>query len=142
MSTGTLRKPPRFQLTPPVVREHPLQEQMTKVLTIEIAPPGRVRRGAMWYSVDHAAYSGEVPGARIGRGIIAGIPDTFLIYRGRAHYVEVKAADGQLSEHQKEVATAILLGGGLVGIATTVDELLICVDAWNIPRAHRINPPF
>jgi hypothetical protein len=58
--------------------EHPQQRQIAYALRLEIAPPGKVSRdGVVWWSVDHAAYAGTAPGARVGRGIVAGVPDLF-----------------------------------------------------------------
>jgi hypothetical protein len=131
------RKP--FRLTAPIVPEHPRQKQIADVLRIEIAPPGKVsRRGVVWWAIDHAAYSGEVPGIRIGRGIIAGIPDTFILYVGRAYLIEIKTEDGALSDAQQSVGAAVIVGGGRLGVARNADEVLALIDAWEIPRANRI----
>jgi hypothetical protein len=63
------------------VAEHPLQRQIADALRLEIAPPGRVSHdGVVWRSVDHASYAGAAPGARIGRGIVAGVPDLFVLH--------------------------------------------------------------
>ena len=60
--------------------EHPLQRQIADALRLEIAPLGKVSRdGVVWWSVDHASYAGTAPGARIGRGIVAGVPDLFVL---------------------------------------------------------------
>jgi hypothetical protein len=131
-----------FRLTAPVVREHPLQKQIASTLTIELAPPGKVSRfGVCWWSIDHANYAGEVPGVRIGRGIIAGIPDTFVLFRGIAHVIEIKAADGTLSDAQRSVIAAILASGGRAGVARDATEVLACIDAWSIPRNRRVREP-
>lgn len=128
-----------YRLAPPVVREHPRQKQIADVLRLEIAPPGKVSKfGVVWFSIDHANYAGEVPGVRIGRGIIAGIPDTFVMHRGLVHFIEVKADDGELSDAQRSVATAIVVGGGRVGIARDAVEALACLDEWRIPRNGRV----
>jgi hypothetical protein len=80
--------------------EHPLQKQIADALRLEIAPPGKVSRdGVVWWSVDHASYAGTAPGARIGRGIIAGVPDLFVLFRGIAHMVEIKAQDARCLMH-------------------------------------------
>ena len=128
-----------FRLSAPIVREHPLQKQIASTLTIELAPPGKVSRfGVCWWSIDHANYAGEVPGVRIGRGIIAGIPDTFILFRGIAHVVEIKAEDGTLSDAQRSVIAAILASGGRAGVARDATEVLACIDAWSIPRNRRV----
>ena len=69
----------------------------------------------VWWSVDHAAYAGTAPGARIGRGIVAGVPDLFVLHRGIAHMVEIKTLGGELSDPQQSVTAAVLASGGRVG---------------------------
>lgn len=88
-----MSKPRPFRLTAPVVAKHPLQEQLCRVLTLEIAPAGKVSRaGICWCGVDMANYAGEVPGVRVARGIVAGVLDTFLLYQGGAHFIGIKTA--------------------------------------------------
>ena len=66
----------------PLVAEHPLQKQIVDTLRLEIAPPGKVSRdGVVWWSVDHASYAGTAPGALVGRGIVDGVPDLFVLHR-------------------------------------------------------------
>jgi hypothetical protein len=128
-----------FRLQAPRVPEHPLQKQIADVLRIEIAPPGKVSRaGVVWWSIDHANYAGEVPGIRLDRGIIAGIPDVFIAWLGRAHLIEIKTDDGEVSAAQRAVITAAAVSGMQVGVARNATEVLACVDRWQIPRAHRV----
>jgi hypothetical protein len=128
-----------YRLTAPRIPEWSIQRAVASALAIEIAPPGKVsRHGVVWWSIDHANYAGEVPGARIGRGIIAGIPDCFVLWRGTSHFIELKAADGEMSDRQQEVASAVLAAGGRMGVARTTQEVLACIDVWGIPRAKRI----
>jgi hypothetical protein len=130
---------PAYRLTAPIVREHPRQAQITKVLTIEVAPPGKVSdAGVVWYSIDHANYAGEVPGVRIGRGIVAGLLDIFVLYRGRSHMIEIKTPDGELSDPQRSVIAAVLAGGSRVAVARDWIEVLACLDEWAIPRKRRV----
>ena len=131
-----------FRLTAPIVREHPLQKQIASTLTIEIAPPGKVSRfGVCWWSIDHANYAGEVPGVRIGRGVVAGIPDTFVLFRGLAYVIEIKAEDGVLSDAQRSIIAAVLASGGRAGVCRDATEVLACLDAWDIPRNRRVREP-
>lgn len=127
------RKP--FRLVAPVVREHPIHKQCCDMMRIELAPAGKVsRRGVCWWSIDMANYGGEVPGIRMSRGIIAGVPDVFVLYAGRAYFVEIKAEDGVLSDAQQSVASAVLAARGLFGVARSADEMLALLDGWSIPR--------
>ena len=106
-----------FRLTAPIVREHPLQKQIADVLRTEIAPAGKVSAaGVCWYSIDHANFAGEVPGVRVGRGVIAGILDTFVLYRGLTHLIEIKATDGELTDAQRSVIAAATCAGARIAI--------------------------
>src|SRR6516165_6088239 len=94
------------------VAEHPLQRQIADALRLEIAPPGKVSgHGVVWWSVDHAAYAGTAPAARVGRGIVAGICSKRLLMAAiTLRYVH------PASRHRH----------------------VACLDAWGIPRARRL----
>jgi hypothetical protein len=132
------RRPAPYKLIAPTVPEHSLQRQITDVLRLELAPPGKVSKaGVCWYSIDHANYAGEVPGIRIGRGIVAGVFDVFVLWRGLAHFLEIKTEAGELSPAQQSVGAALLVAGGRIGVARDAAEVLACLDSWAIPRARR-----
>jgi hypothetical protein len=65
------------------------------------------RDGVVWWSVDHAAYAGAAPGARVGRGIVAGVPDLFVLFRCIAHMIEIKTPAGELLDPQQSVMAAV-----------------------------------
>jgi hypothetical protein len=120
------------------VPEQDIHQQIADCLRLELAPAGKVSRDkVVWWSVDMAAYSGDTPGLRTARGCIAGVPDIFVLYRGIAHHIEVKAPDGMVSLEQQSVATAILIGRGKWGVACGADEALQLLDSWGIPRNNR-----
>jgi hypothetical protein len=79
-----------------------------------------------------------VPGIRTGRGCIAGVPDMIILYQGCAYFLELKADDGILSPAQQGVGAAILFCGARYGVVRSAGEALEHLDAWEIPRAHRI----
>lgn len=124
-------------LTAPVVREGPTHQQIADAFRLAICAPGKVsRQGVTWWSVDMAAYAGRVPGIRTSHGCIAGVPDIIVIWRGRAHFIEVKAEDGVLSLEQRSVATSILIAGAAFGAARDANEALALLDAWQIPHVR------
>jgi hypothetical protein len=63
------------------------------------------------------------------------------MFRGRAHFIELKARDGILSDPQQSVIAAILASGGQCGIACDEWDTLRLIDAWHIPRAGRVHFP-
>ena len=135
----TARSAPKLRLTAPVVREPVLHKQIADTFRLEIAPPGRVSpHGVCWWSVDMAAYAGAVPGIRTGRGCIAGVPDMIVLHRGGAYFLELKAEDGRLSPAQCDVGAAILVCGARYGVVRDAFEAVAHLDAWDIPRAHRV----
>ena len=135
-STGK-RRPYRLQA--PVLREHPMQIAVAQLLAIELAPAGKIsEHGVVWFCVDIANYGGKVPGIRLSRGIIAGVPDLFLLWGGRAYLVELKAADGGLTEPQKAFLAAAIAGAVHVGVACSEWDVLGLLDAWGIPRNKRV----
>jgi len=128
-----------FRLTAPILREPIIHKQIADTLRLELCPPGRISRdGVTWWSVDMAAYAGTVPGIRTARGCIAGVPDMVILYRSAAYFLELKADDGSLSPGQQVVGIAILLAGARYAIARSPLEAVQHLDAWEIPRAHRI----
>lgn len=138
MSAAVKRKA-AFRLTEPVVPEHSIQKQVTDVLRIELAPAGKVsKQGVCWYAISHENYAGEVPGIRVGRGLIAGIPDVFVLHRGQSYFIELKTAIGELSPAQQSVVAALLIAGGRVGVARDAREVVALLDAWMVPRSRRI----
>lgn len=130
---------PAFKLEAPRVPEFALHEQIADAFRLELAPAGRISKdGVVFWSVDIAAYSGSAPGIRTRRGVVAGIPDMIVLYRGRAYFIEIKAEDGSVSPAQRDVAFAILACGSRYAVVRSAAEALACLDAWEIPHAKRI----
>ena len=77
--------------------------------------------------------SHQTASVRVVRGIVAGVPDLFVLHRGIAHMIEIKTPAGVLSDAQRMVAIAVLAAGRHVGVARNADEALACLDAWGIP---------
>ena len=122
-----------------VPREHQFQARLTTVLALELAPPGHLsRHGVCWFAIDHANFAGVAPGARIGKGIIAGLSDLMFLYRGNAYVIELKRPDGVLSEAQKKLLPVIRMAGVQVAVCCTDEQVLRTLDTWEIPRGRRV----
>jgi hypothetical protein len=129
----------RFQLTAPVAPEHDIQKSIVRVLTMEIAPPGKVSSdGVTWFSISQENYAGDVPGIRVGRGLVAGVFDMLFLYAGRSCWCELKSRDGVLSDPQRSMAATLLLSGCRIAVATDVDGVLRALDEWGVPRKRRV----
>lgn len=124
----------RWQLRGPEPAEHDIQVQVCRVLGIELAAPGHLSaHRVVWFCVDHAHFAG-IPAARVGRGIIAGIPDVYLNWRGRAHWIELKRPGGVVSEAQQWLIPVLDASEARIGLACSAFEVLGLLDAWEIPR--------
>jgi len=127
-----------LRLTTPVVPEAKLHRQITDAMRLEICREGHVSpQGVCWFSIDMAHFAG-VPGTRVARGICAGVPDVVVLHRGGANWIEIKTDAGMLSDDQREVCAALLLSGCRYAVARDADEVLACIDAWQIPRKKLI----
>jgi hypothetical protein len=134
---ATRSKPFHLRHLPPV-KEFPLHVQIAKLLTIELARPGHPSpHGVLWYSVEHANYGGAVPGTRTAKGVVAGVPDLQVLYRGRTYFIELKAQDGRLSGAQVEMHAALEAVGCPVAVARCAEGVLFVLDEWGIPRHRR-----
>lgn len=126
-----------FRLTERIEPEHPLQKQIAWALAIEIAPAGTASRdGVCWFAIDHANFAG-LPGVRAARGVVAGIPDFEFLFRGLAHFIELKTEVGRLNDAQRERIPALQAAGAAVAIARSLPDVLARLDAWGIPRHRR-----
>jgi hypothetical protein len=70
-------------------------------------------------------------------GLVAD-PSLLLLWRGQSYFIELKREDGEFSDAQKSVSSAVLAAGGRVGMARDIGEVLILLDAWSIPRNRRV----
>lgn len=66
-------------------------------------------------------------------GLVSGVPDLLLIYKGHAYWLELKAPGRGRSTAQ--IVTAELLddAGSPTWIARSLDEALNALEVWNIP---------
>jgi hypothetical protein len=133
------RRASPYRLVGERVPEHKSQRGICSVLRLELAREGHVSpHGVVWFCVDHANFGGKVPGTRQARGIIAGLPDLWVLHLGRAFGIELKAADGEMSEPQREFAHAMLRTDSRYSVARDERDVLRILDEWQIPRANRV----
>jgi hypothetical protein len=67
-----------------------------------------------------------------GLGVRRGAPDLMFVVCGRAYGLELKAPGGRLSEAQRVCHREIREAGGIVGVATGIDEAVSLLQAWGI----------
>ena len=84
-----------------------------------------VRDGVVWWSIDHASYAGTARGARVSHGIVAVVPDLFVLHRGIAQMVEIKTQTGELTAKARNLTEPVVLTGGSANEAA---------KRWHLPH--------
>lgn len=95
--------------------------------------------------VFHSAVGHGGGGERRGQilkrmGVVAGVPDYMILWRGRVIFLEMKAGKGSLSLAQKAVHEAIVLAGGVVKTCRTEDEVVSFLETLQIPLQAKLTP--
>lgn len=88
----------------------------------------------------HPANGGRRSKAEAGRfkalGVVAGIPDLVAIAEGRVFGLELKTANGRLSDAQREMAARWRAAGGEYAVARSVAEASRILSEWGIIEDH------
>lgn len=107
--------------------EQQLQMQIVEFFTIVL--PSDV----YWNAVP-AGGGGKKRGAIIkAMGYRAGCPDLMLIYNGKAHFIELKAATGRVSPLQSLAMVAIEQAGGRCAVCRSLADVELQLLKWHIP---------
>jgi hypothetical protein len=128
-------KPKKLSSVKPKQSEDELHYQVARLLSLAIARPGVVSSDkVIWWTIESRAKRSVYEGARNKRrGCIAGCPDIFVMYRGRAFWIELKTPTGKTSDAQLELHGSIVQAGSNIGVARSVTDILPLLWSWSIP---------
>jgi hypothetical protein len=94
-----------------------------------------------WFTTIPTAGSSLVQGAKVkARGYRAGTPDIVIVWRGKAHWLELKAPKGTVDPLQRECHRALNRAGSPVGIARDLNDVQFWLEAWAIPLRAVVDP--
>jgi hypothetical protein len=102
----------------PVKREAPIQRAIVVTLR-RLLPPGSIV-----FSVPNHARSDVHRFSLIAEGMTSGMPDLFVVSRGRWYGLECKAPRGVLSDAQKRVHAALEAHGCPCGVVRSAADAL------------------
>jgi hypothetical protein len=71
-------------------------------------------------------------------GVKAGVPDILIVYRGRAYFIELKAAKGTESAAQKATAALLSDAGARRAVARSIENVAWALEVWGIPLRAKI----
>ena len=113
---------------PPKQSETQLHVQVANYLRLALRSPD------VWWTTIPAGGGGRIRGAQLKRkGYKKGTPDVLIIYRGMAHWIELKTFGGGLSIDQLGQHGLLLRAGCYVAIRRTVDEVHQILCQWGLP---------
>jgi hypothetical protein len=69
-----------------------------------------------------------------GLGVVAGVPDILIVHCGQLYALELKAANGRLTDVQSDTHAAMKRAGAIVATAHGLDAALAQLVAWGLIR--------
>jgi hypothetical protein len=122
-----------LRLTDRVKPEHELQREVSHALRIMLP------REAFLTAIDHANKASGKFGARLqGRGAVSGLPDLWIIWRGRSYLIELKRKGGRVSDTQQLCHELLRRAEARIAVCHSLDEALDALRGWGIPLRGRI----
>jgi VRR-NUC domain len=67
-----------------------------------------------------------------GLGVLPGLPDVWVIRRGRVHCIELKSERGRLTEIQADMHNRLSRAGVDVAVAYSLDQALDQLERWKL----------
>jgi hypothetical protein len=74
-----------------------------------------------------------------GLGVVAGIPDLFILHRGQLFGLELKAEGGRVTAAQASCHSRLRASGARVATAVGVDQAVAQLVAWRLLRPDASN---
>jgi hypothetical protein len=115
------------------MRLHPTEEQIQGAVAdyLDRALPD----DAVWFHAPNGGHRHPAVAAKLKwLGVKPGVPDIFIVWRGRSICIELKAHKGTLSDAQKAMQQRLILSGAVVfEVARSVDEVEGFLKGVGIP---------
>lgn len=88
----------------------------------------------IYFAVPNGEHRNIVTAARLkGQGVMRGVADLILMYRGRALCLEMKAPDGRQSEPQRVFEAKCAYQGIAYEICCSLDDVIEAVKKHGVP---------
>lgn len=71
-----------------------------------------------------------------GLGAIPGLPDVMVLRQGKLFCLELKTADGRVSDNQKDTMAALMAAGAVCAVAFGVDQAIKQLESWDLLRGR------
>jgi hypothetical protein len=67
-----------------------------------------------------------------GLGVVAGVPDVFIVHNGRCFAMELKAEGGRATDKQLACIAALREAGAFTCVVEGLDRALACLESWGL----------
>jgi hypothetical protein len=95
----------------------------------------RARRGVWWTHIPLGGLRSKIEAAILkAQGTTRGTPDLLIVASGRAHFLELKAPGGRLTDVQRACHDALRRAGAEIATAFGLDEALAQLQRWGLLR--------
>jgi hypothetical protein len=97
----------------------------------------RATPGTFAFHVPNGGYRKPIEAALLkGMGVVAGVPDVFIVHNGRCFALELKAEGGRATDKQLACIAALREAGAFTCIAEGLDRALGCLESWGLLRGR------
>jgi VRR-NUC domain len=115
------------------VRRHQPEQELQRAVVEHLA--WRARPGVWWTHIPLGGLRSKIEAAILrGLGTTRGTPDLLIVANGRAHFLELKAPHGRVSEAQWVVHERLRRAGAEVAVAFGLDAALAQLEQWQLLR--------
>jgi hypothetical protein len=117
-------------------RQHPEDELQASICDyLGLALPA----DAVCFAIPNGGKRHAREAARMKRlGVVAGVPDLCIVHRGRALFLELKAARGVVSAAQREMIRKLIYCGAAVCVVRSVAEAEAALREACVPLRGRV----
>lgn len=93
----------------------------------------------VWWTTFPLGGGGRIRGAQLKRrGTKKGTSDVLIVWKGIAHFIELKVKGGVVSDDQIDTAIDITDAGGKCGVAWNLAEVEAHITRWGLPARARL----
>ena len=94
--------------------------------------------GIVWFAVPNGGYRRPTE-AKIfkGMGVLPGVPDLILLRAGKMYALELKKANGKLTDNQRDTMDMLTAAGAECAVAYSIDEAVAKLEAWQLLKPNR-----
>jgi hypothetical protein len=112
-------------------RRQPLEQAIQRAVFQHLRTRGAP--GVFAFHPANGGYRKPVEAAIMkGLGVVAGVPDVFIVHNGRCFALELKAEGGRASDKQLATIAALREAGAFTCVAEGLDRALAVLTAWGL----------